>query len=334
MRKFLTVVCCFFSFGYISLVCAAQDTNDTKEDKPPRRATLVDSSSPPALSRKVWSWRDYGSASIAGATRGLAGFPLEHPFDRVKTTQQASPVALSGTKTALAIYQQEGVRGFYKGGIPNGSRYILKPMYRYPLMFFLPNAYEDILPASAGQKNPYFKKALTGVTLASLEVYFICPLERLKVALMTSGQEKNPLLNFMRQSKGHMGKELFRGLNALFPKQIVSWTSFLLADVKMKELCHRWTGTPLYEELSFWPLMGAGTVVGIVNTAVTLPFDYVKTHLQQRSAHDTGGLAKAVKQLYARYGATAFYSGWRTRMLHYILHGIFTVTILEKLEKH
>jgi len=295
--------------------------------------TTPSSSSP--SSRKKWNWNDYAHASAAGVARGLAGFPLEHPFDLVKTRLQAQPqVSLSGMRTARDIYRKDGFTGFYTGGMPNATRAAVKQAYRYPLMFALPRAFESILPPDVDRKNPAVKKALTGVTIAGLETYVLTPLERLKVYLMTAESNKSHLLlKFFQENKNKVRKELFRGLNALMPKQMVSWTTFLVADDKIKRSVHGWTGVPQKEELPFVPLMLAGTAVGVVNSAASLPFDCVKTHLQMYNHMETPTLRSAFQSIYQQSGVMGFYRGWQTRMTQYILHSVFTVTIMERLEK-
>ncbi len=63
-----------------------------------------------------------------------------------------------------------------------------------------------------------------------LEVFFICPMERLKVWLMTQVKKDKNLRYFFRTSKGELLSSLFKGLNASFSKQVVSWVTFLAAD--------------------------------------------------------------------------------------------------------
>ena len=291
----------------------------------------------PAPIKKAWNWKDYAGASIAGAARGIAGLPIEHPLDCVKTRMQSRLELNSGIVAAKDIFHQKGFRGFFDGVIPNGLRMVSKQLYRYPLMFYFPTLYSGALPPDFEKRNPAFKKALTGVSIAALETYFLCPLERVKVYLMTlknyEQYKQHHIRQFFNENRQEIRHELFRGLNALFPKQIVSWVTFLVADHKIKALIHDLTKTPISEELSFPALMVAGTAVGAVNTAATLPFDCAKTQLQMHKYLQTTSLRQAMGTIYNQYGIMGLYRGWQVRMAQYVLHSIFTVTVLEKLEK-
>ena len=89
-----------------------------------------------------------GSAAI-GLIRTCLGFPLEHPFDSIKTQWQAKPHYRHEFAIAKDIYARKGVwQGFYAGSLPNLTRCLLKNTYRYPLMVALPNFYKDVLPPS------------------------------------------------------------------------------------------------------------------------------------------------------------------------------------------
>lgn len=271
----------------------------------------------------------YLEASFYGAARGLAGLPIEHPFDCLKTRSQASLKNLSSLEVLKEIYQQNGIKGFYAGAVPNAMRLAFKQTYRWPMMLAFPGFYDSILSEDLNKQFPSLKKGLTGVTIASFETFFICPLERLKVWLMTAYNNEKSLTTFFKENKSHLGNELFRGLNASFSRQIMTWSSFLVADFKFKSLAKEYTGE---KELSFASLMVVSAAVGMTNTAAIMPFDCVKTKLQMRSPITDMGLINAFKYTYKNSGIKGLYAGWQPRMAQYMIQSAFTVPLLEKLE--
>ena len=101
------------------------------------------------------------------------------------------------------------------------ARWSLKQAYRWPLNIYLIDRFRALLPDSPNENG--LAGALTGVTTAVLESIIICPLERVKVWLMTT--HNNSTLGQYLQAEGVKG--LMKGLNAVLLKQTLSWVSFL-----------------------------------------------------------------------------------------------------------
>jgi hypothetical protein len=78
------------------------------------------------------------------------------------------------------IYSEKGVlKGFYSGSLPNLGRIVAKNIYRYPLMIGMPQVFEKRIADRRVQK--FF----TGLSIAFIESFILCPFERLKVYFMT-----------------------------------------------------------------------------------------------------------------------------------------------------
>lgn len=274
-------------------------------------------------------WRKFLETSFSGVIRGVLGFPLEHPFDCVKTRWQAKPELSSSLKVVQHIYQEKGILGFYTGGIPNGTRMVLKQAYRFPMMAIFPAFYNKQLPDDIKKKIPYIEKIMTGVTIASLESFIISPLERLKVWMMTSGKGKG-INKFIVENRSRLISELYRGLRASYARQLATWTSFEAADGFFKAKAREYTQK---DKLDFIPLFIASLFVAGVNTAVTLPFDFVKTHLQKADPLQSKKVFSNMRQLAQQHGFSVLYTGWRVKMVHYMLHSVYTVALVEKQEQ-
>ena len=76
-------------------------------------------------------------------------------------------------------------RGFYAGSLPNASVRMLKNVYRYTLMIWLPYFYQT----KCNIKNQRVQKGLAGISLVVIESAILCPFERIKVYMMTANPE-------------------------------------------------------------------------------------------------------------------------------------------------
>lgn len=270
----------------------------------------------------------YFVAATVGAGRGLVSLPIEHPFDTIKTRVQATQKPIFSA--VHIIIKNEGVGGFYAGAIPNAIRLATKQVYRYPMMLALPPFFEGIIPRSMQEDHKTLPQIATGLTIAHFETGFICPWERLKTYLMTKEDVKGKKIRqFIQEHRGAMWSEVTRGLNAVYVRQMATWVSFLVADKKFKDMERERTKT---QQLSFESLLRVSLMVGSVNTLANMPFDVLKTQLQQSKFIHNEGVIQTMHKIYLRYGAKGLYAGWQVRMLQYMIQSAFTVTILDQLE--
>ena len=75
------------------------------------------------------------------------------------------------------------------------------------------------------------------------------------------------------QYKDFLGHELFAGLAPLYLRQIASWTSFLVGNYQLQNFAKWYTNS---SEITFCQMGLIGATIGLINTAVTMPFDYFK----------------------------------------------------------
>jgi len=277
----------------------------------------------------------YVEASALGLLRSIAGLPFEHPFDSVKSKMQAEINRKVGfLEMAKEIYKTQGVsKGLYAGFIPSAIRGAVKQVYRWPLMLVLPRAYSSIYPESIKQKYPSITKITTGLTLAAVDTFIVCPFERLKVCLQTK-RDNLSLTTFFKQNHNHLFKSLFQGLKSLFYRQMVSWVSFLYTDYKFKEMAREYKGIDKNSPLDNQTLFITSLLVGVANVLVVMPFDMAKTLYQQHSNEFVNKkFSDTLKIVYNKAGLKGFYYGWQPRMIQYMIQSVFTVTALEKMEQ-
>lgn len=272
----------------------------------------------------------YLQASLMGAFRGGVSLLIEHPFDTIKTRRQANYAEGSILGVTNRIVELQGVRGLYSGFIPNGVRLMGKQAYRWPMMLAFPQFFKTSLPESLQNSYPSSIKLATALSIAHLETFIICPLERLKVYLMTAEHHSKGILEFFQHHRKHIGKEMLRGIQAVYLRQITAWVSFLLTDEKLKNLEKKKIQK---EDLPFTSLMKVSFCVGVINTAVNMPFDVVKTQMQKAGHPKQSSVMHLMKTVYRSSGVRGLYAGWQVRLVQYMVQSVFTVSILEHLER-
>jgi len=269
-------------------------------------------------------------SALAGIARGIVGFPLEQPLEAVKTQWQASPFHKHEVSIARSIYAEKGMMGFYVGSTPNMARVVVKSVYRYPLMISLPVFYQNHLPKSI-RESKKAQKFFTAVSIAFFESAILCPIERLKVYFMTEKGGRHGYKGFYSSSQTHLLQEIFRGFTPLFSRQIVAWVSFLQADLAVKTFLRRSLNIQPGEAIPSKYLLPGSFCVAAANTLAVMPFDALKTWMQR--VDPSSSMVVALKQIYEQGGVKGYFVGWRLRFMMYLFHAIFTVDIIERLEK-
>jgi len=276
----------------------------------------------------------YFEASVLGLLRALVGLPFEHPFDSIKSRMQAEiSRKTSFLSMAKEIYRTQGIfNGFYAGFIPGAVRNLVKQIYRWPLMLVLPTFYNSVYSPEIKNKYPSIAKISTGLTIAVVDTFVICPFERLKVYLQTKRSDIS-LKMFFRQNKANLFNSLFRGLSSLFYRQMISWVSFLYTDYKFKDLARAYLRIEKNIPLDGKTLFLTSVTIGITNVFVVMPLDMTKTLYQQHNEEFANKkLTETLKIVYKKTGFKGFYYGWQPRLIQYIIQSFFTVTALEKME--
>lgn len=266
---------------------------------------------------------DYLYASTLGAFRASIMMPIEQPFDYMKTQIQSTLYrgpAWNFVRNHISTY---GIARMFRGLVPNTIRASLKQAYRLPLMIYIPNFFRRF----TRQENNI--QVLTGMTIAVAESYIICPLERIKIWLMTSPQPT--LKAFLNDGAGL--KDFYSGVKPLLMRQSLSWVSFLGFTSLFKESVISYKG---YTD--FYDLVAIGMLVGILNTTVIMPADFIKTHSQKFG--NLGGmsmvscvslLTQAEKSIFSKL--MIVYCGWRIRVVHYLINSVATISLIDHLEK-
>lgn len=169
-----------------------------------------------------------------------------------------------------AIYSEFGLIGFYSGFLPNCIRVMIKQAYRWPMMIFFPNFYSKLYPKSIVQRFHGLTRISSGISIACIETFFVCPIERIKVFLMTRMNKRVRLDDFFKNQSNYRAifVSLFNGLQAQLFRQILSWTLFLYFEHKFKRIARQVLNTPEEEALSLKTIMVTSTCTGIINVLI------------------------------------------------------------------
>lgn len=268
--------------------------------------------------------RDYLHIGALGAAYSFSVLFITHPLDSIKTTWQAKPSIHSSRAVISHIYRTKGWRGFYSGFFPNALRASIKHLYRWPLIAVLTPFFNRTLPGI-----PTVRKLAMSVAIANMEVFLINPLEKGKVYFQTSENTKGVAQEFFSTVKGKGWRAFYSGFRAHLLRQNISWASFLLCEDHFK----RNAKTLLNKEtLNNWELLLISIPIGVVNTALVMPFDYVKTRYQKKNPVITG-IIQTAKSEFKRHGARAFYRGGRFRLIQYMFRMIISVRMMAEVER-
>ena len=131
------------------------------------------------------------------------------------------------------------------------------------------------------REREHLMKLMTGVSIGLVEASLTCPVERVKVYFMTTTDTKLSYREFFSSLRGRVRKELFRGFTPLFVRQSISWSVFLQTDLAIKGWLRRIYGISHKEQIPTKLLVPASFLVALINTAIVMPLDCVKTHMEK-----------------------------------------------------
>ncbi len=251
---------------------------------------------------------------LCGAVAGAAADVCLYPLDTLRARAMVRPAARGLLREGLTLLRAEGAPALYKGlgahltaSLPgNGLFYV---------------AFEAARAAAAPHMSSGLAATLAGVAgcLASLLVY--TPMEVVKQrAMVTRGAGSASVLRELLRADGPAG--LYRGLGA----GALTWAPyfslyFLAYDYLTVQLC----GVPSGEQPPFVTALGCGLLAGVGASALTNPFDVVKTRLQVGSSglaamraagtasHD--GVLTVMRSIAAKEGVSGFARGLLPRVM-------------------
>ena len=284
------------------------------------------------------SWERAIRRFLAGAISGTFVSALTQPFDVVKTTQQSLRMGgeievRSSFCIASDVYAREGIRGLYAG---LGAT-IVRVFFGAGIYFTSLHAMADILgnsPASA---------FLAGASARALAVALLAPVSVLKTRLEVRGLERGTSLRGLSEFRalGVLAKSegiatLFSGLVPTLLRDAPFSGIYVSAYYALRDVAGVNTTSSTHDGNFKRTLLifTTGLTAGAFATAVTHPFDVLKTRLQLRPAAGrfvSGSvILEEAMSLLSQQGIKGFYAGFGARVTKRTLSTALTWTLFEE----
>jgi hypothetical protein len=152
----------------------------------------------------------------------------------------------------------------------------------------------------------------------------------MKVYLMTAEHKEKGVVEFFKKHRGHVLQEMTRGLSAVYFRQMTSWITFLMTDEKVRD----WERERIQSgKLPLLSQLKVSVIVGVINTAVTLPLDGTITRFQKAAPVNARGLFDEMSKVYRACGVRGLYAGWWPRLIQYTIQSAVTGPLLSELQK-
>jgi len=251
-----------------------------------------------------------------GAARGFILLPGEHPFDRVKAVMQANEQGSLGVnQTIRQLVKERGIWTLWEGIVPGIAKSVVKQGIRFPMILFIPPLFDSHIPKKWQETFPCLKNLSAGFAISLVETTVLAPFDRWRVSKMTGGSLKESI------------NSLFAGSKPYYARQAISWATWLVCEEKFKQFAKKYTEC---EELSIYSLISVSMGISVVNTAVTLPPDRIKTLLQKPNPTLTKKLWPGLCHVVKTQGLRSLWVGWQLRLGHSVVSTLGTVYLLQK----
>lgn len=254
-------------------------------------------SSEVGFTKEKWIW-----SIVGGAARGWAVQAILCPLDVIKTCLQCSQGESKSLQVALTLFRQEGIGVFYKGLTQKLLQIGIKQIWCWPMITMMPPFLQRYHIGNLEQQ------AITGVSIASVDAFFLTPLERARIKIMAAFKETNKfcLTNTL--------KDGLQGFGAYWSKLTVSWVTFLTTQKYLRDQY------PAGQPITISQLVKIGMQSALMVSSVAAPFDYVNTRVQ---AHNL-----RFSHLFNRNEILKFYRGWPLNTLALTIHSVASVFLI------
>eukprot|EP00698_Gefionella_okellyi_P001596 TRINITY_DN11519_c0_g1_i2.p1 TRINITY_DN11519_c0_g1~~TRINITY_DN11519_c0_g1_i2.p1 ORF type:complete len:324 (-),score=23.13 TRINITY_DN11519_c0_g1_i2:118-1053(-) len=239
----------------------------------------------------------YFLKGLLGGLSCTATIPFSNPIDVVKIRtmlqgELSSHSTFSSDRrykgifgSLLRIFEEEGVRGLYKGFTPALIREICYSGMRI-------GGYEPIKDLFGGGNNlPLYQKFIAGAISGAVSSAICNPTDVIKVRMQAEGPLKPGQQRRYRHT-GHAFAQIFKdeGLRGLYKGwQPTSLRACLLTAAQLSSYDHCKQVMIRFGVDDGFPLhFGAGALSGFITTVVTCPVDVVKTRFMNQGVNHQG----------------------------------------------
>lgn len=238
-----------------------------------------------------------------------------HPFDTVKVRLQSYNYGIY--QSILYIYQEWGLRGFYKGVTPPLISHVLKRSIQYPMAEAMKVRMDGNWRTSP---TDYRSNYIVGFTQAPLSSILGTPLQVAKIRSQTSTDTPFRVLIEIHRTYGVRG--LYRGFVPTLMKDtlfggVIMGNYFTLRD-------RHGSGSKVQNFLNG----GLGTALA---WTVLMPIDNIKTNIQNKK--EKMSIKTAVMEGYRQHGTLGFWRGLGPTICRVMIVSGTTMTGYEEVRK-
>lgn len=263
-------------------------------------------------------------SGLAGALGQVAELSLGGQIlNRIATAQQANPSA--GIVSSMrAIHQQNGFRGFFTGFRWNVGMSFCKGFTRWSINNALFSLSDRLISKNIQKEHSWIVPVMVGIGGAAFETtLYLCPLESLKTREMTENWGQ----------KTHMWKVVkadgvaifFRGWTGLFPRQALSWGTYLVVYDKYRVMMMSMHEGPATKIDKFM----MSFMTGVTAALFTTPFDLYKTQMQKLDPISEKKMLRSMHFIYQNYGWQGIYRSLPMRIARSGCYAGATFTVMD-----
>ncbi|KAJ2550057.1 mitochondrial aspartate-glutamate transporter agc1 [Coemansia sp. RSA 1933] len=258
-----------------------------------------------------------------GAVAGVTGVSIIFPLDMVKTRlQNQKPMANGRLPYAGAvdcfrkIVAGEGVRGLYRGLIPNLAGVTPEKAIKLAANDIM----RGILATRAGttqDKLPVAYGALAGATAGLFQVVATNPMEIVKIQMQVAATSPRADVTAMGIVRDLGIRGLYKGTTATLLRDVPFSMLFFPLQAMFAQQIHRSAGGDVSAKPSTLAVLAGSTVAGVIASGAVTPADVIKTRLQSSSQPSPpySGLGDCASRIMRTEGPSAFFKGVVPRCL-------------------
>ena len=129
-------------------------------------------------------------------------------------------------------------------------------------------------------------------------------------------------------------RNLYKGSTVSLMRSAISWVSYLVPEVAIRDKTMHYFSLQ-EKDINFkWNCL-IGMSSGCVNGICTLPFDTIKTRLQMegnKKKVSMKGMLEMAQNIFKSNGINGFYRGFNVKLIHYMIVGIITADVINKVD--
>lgn len=264
---------------------------------------------------------------FAGLASGIVGTCFGHPLDLIKVRLQARSEYKGSWDCFAQTWRNDGLPGLFRGIGPPLFGSSLLNVVAFSSYSFLNDAQRDYRRRTGrGDTLASYNYSLSGIGVGCACAPVVCPIEVVKVRMQLDQGKKGSIKSLIPQLRRYKGSwdcfktilrtEGFLGLYTGFSSTTMRDVSYSATYFSVYEPLKQFLRSRLSRDTDnatgFHPLsvILSGGISGALAWTAALPFDCIKTLVQQENYVTGDGKVGPVRAHYTKYGVKGFYSGW------------------------